>query len=80
LGIPGGFGGFGRRKKKQEEPPPPPPPAQENQQAAAANAGVLMEMVMEMNNFSTAPADSSKFNVPAGFKQVDHPMMRSLQQ
>jgi len=82
IGIPGGlggFGGFGRRKKKQEEPPPPPPPAQENQQAAAANSGVLMEMVMEMNNFSTAPADGSKFSVPAGFKQVEHPMMRSLQ-
>ncbi|MCC6362599.1 MAG: hypothetical protein IT165_03695 [Bryobacterales bacterium] len=82
IGIPGGLGGlggFGRRKKKQEEPPPPPPPAQENQQAAAANSGVLMEMVMEMNNFSTAPADSSKFSVPAGFKQVDHPMMRALQ-
>ncbi len=76
LGGLGGFGGFGRRKKKQEEPPPPPP-AQENQQAA--NSGVLMEMVMEMNNFSTAPADGSKFSVPAGFKQVDHPMMRSLQ-
>lgn len=78
LGIPGGFGGFGRRKKKQDEPPPPPP--DQNQQAAAANAGVLMEMVMEMNNFSTAPADTSKFNVPAGFKQVDHPMMRALKQ
>ncbi|HUQ91925.1 MAG TPA: hypothetical protein VM120_09600 [Bryobacteraceae bacterium] len=75
LGGLGGFGGLGRRKQKEEPPPPP-----QNQQQPQQGSGVLMEMVMEMNNFSNAPLDASKFAVPAGFKQVPHPMLRGLQQ
>ena len=38
--------------------------------------GVLMEMVMEMGGFSTGAIDGSRFEVPAGFQQVDHPMTK----
>jgi hypothetical protein len=76
IGLPGGIrlGGLGRGRKK-EEPPPPPPPQQAQGQAGQ---GVLMEMVTEMSAFSTNSVDGSKFEPPAGFKQVEHPMMRAL--
>ncbi len=75
LGRIGGLGGFGRRKPKQEQAPEPPPqPAAQNQQGQAS--GMLMEMVQESGNFSNAPADGSKLEVPAGFKQVEHPMLK----
>jgi len=76
----GGLGGFGRRRKPKEEAPP----AETAQQSAPAQApaaqqpapqgspdasGALMEMTSEMTGFS-ATADASKFEVPAGFKQV----------
>ncbi len=35
------------------------------------SGGLLMEMVTESGNFSAAPIDPAKFDVPAGFKQVD---------
>ncbi|BDC51148.1 hypothetical protein F183_A34640 [Bryobacterales bacterium F-183] len=61
-----GIGGFGR-KKKQEEPKPA---------EASANSGtmvpaVMMEMLMDVNSMSSASVDASKFEVPAGFKQVE---------
>lgn len=65
-GLAGGLGGFGRRKKpQQEEQPKAAAPA------SAAQPGVLIEMTMEARNFSSAPVDSSKFEVPAGFKKVE---------
>jgi hypothetical protein len=85
----GGFGGFGR-KKKQEEPPaqqqaqtPPPaaPAAQPAQQAGGLGAtppGTLMELTTELTAFSSGAVDSAKLSVPAGFKQVDHPMAKEL--
>jgi hypothetical protein len=66
----GGFGGFGKRKKKQDQ-------AESGGEAGAAPqgsgdaSGSLMEMTIEMSAFSAAPVDSSKFEVPAGFKQVE---------
>ncbi|MFN7931674.1 MAG: hypothetical protein U0R19_00030 [Bryobacteraceae bacterium] len=78
IGGIGGLGGFGRKKPKQEQAPEPPPqqPAQ-NQQAQGQQSGILMEMVIESANFSNAPADGSKMAVPAGFQQVEHPMMKN---
>jgi hypothetical protein len=71
-GLAGGFGGFGRRKKqKEQEQVPPPQPAAEQQSAAApAQAGVLMEVTSELSGFSSAAIDSTRLEVPAGFKQV----------
>ncbi len=40
----------------------------------SAAAGVLMESQTEVANFSTAPADLTTFDIPAGYKQVTSPM------
>jgi hypothetical protein len=65
LGGLGGLGGFGRKKK------------QEDQQASAQGGpGSLMEFTSETSGFSTAPVDPSKFNVPAGFKQVEGDLLK----
>ena len=78
--IPGGLGGFGRRRQQQQQqqdqPPDqqagnaPPPPR------GGAGGGLMMESTTEMSGFSSAPLDPSKFEVPAGFKQVKSEMGR----
>ena len=75
----GKFGGFGRKKKDQDQ-------AESGGQSGAPPqgqgdaSGSLMEMTMEMSGFSSAPLDGSKFEIPAGFKQVEaesmHPRRR----
>jgi hypothetical protein len=37
-----------------------------------------MEMTTELSGFSSAPVDPSKFEVPAGFKQVESEMMKAM--
>lgn len=63
-----GIGGFGRKKN---DAPKEAPEAADQQPA-----GNLMEMTTELSAFSSGPADASKFEVPAGYKQVDNPMVR----
>ncbi len=65
IGALGGLGGFGRRKK-QEEPPPQQTQASSQQRASA----ILIEATTESSGFSSASVDPSKFEIPAGFKQV----------
>jgi hypothetical protein len=82
-GALGGFGGFGRRTKQQEQqeqaaPPPQqqaPPPTQAG---PPANPGLLAETTTEMTSFSSGPADGSKLEVPAGFKQVESELSKAL--
>ncbi|MEN6605069.1 MAG: hypothetical protein ABFD86_21895 [Bryobacteraceae bacterium] len=81
----GRLGGFGRRKKPQQEEQQQPAqqPAQQQapqqqQQAAGSAQGVLMETTIEMTGFSTAGVDSSRFDVPAGFKQVESEMLKRM--
>ncbi len=38
-----------------------------------------MEMTTELTGFSSAPVDASRFQVPAGFKQVDSDMLKGMQ-
>jgi len=81
----GGLGGFGRKKKQQQEeqPAPAPEPQAQPRQAPPAAAGqgnALMEITVESGAFSTAPVDGSKFSVPAGFKQVEHEMVKALRE
>lgn len=67
----GGFGGFGRKKKKEEQQQQEQAKAQ--QQAAQQQqpqAAVLVQSEIETTSFSSAPVDPSRFEVPAGFKQV----------
>jgi hypothetical protein len=79
----GRFGGLGRKK---QQPPPqeqaqqqPAAPAQSTPPPATAapqgDPSVLMETTIEMTNFSSSSVDGSKLEVPAGFKQVESPMM-----
>ena len=61
------LGGFGRKKKSQDEQSAEggAPPAD-----SGDASGALMVMTTEMSGFSSAPVDASKFQVPAGFKEV----------
>jgi len=67
-GLAGGFGGFGHKKKKADAPAPE---AQQAVAAAPTTAAVLVESNTQLTGFSQAPADESKFDVPAGYKQVE---------
>lgn len=68
----GRLGGFGRKKKDT------PPPADSSATSTEANSasGSLMEMTMEVTSYSSAPANSALFEVPAGFSQVQEDPMR----
>jgi hypothetical protein len=61
--------GLGRKKKPQQ--------ADESQPGSAAQAqptsgsASLLEMTIEMSNFSSAPVDRSKLEVPAGFSKIE---------
>jgi carbon monoxide dehydrogenase subunit G len=81
----GGLGGFGRKKKSAEEQPQQqaaqqqaeqPAPAANNQSADAS--GALMESTTELTSFSSASLNASQFEVPAGFKEVEHEMKKAL--
>lgn len=63
----GRLGGFGRRKK-DDQPKEDATPQQ--------GSGTLMEMTMTLTSFTSGPADVSKFEVPAGYKQTEPDMRR----
>jgi hypothetical protein len=67
LGGLGGFGGFGRKKKKEE----PPPQEQQKSTQQTPQSAVLIESNTELTSFSRAPVDLARFEVPAGYKQVE---------
>lgn len=62
-GLAGGLGGLGRHKKNES--------TSQQQSSTSGDSGLLLEMTTESSAFSTAPVDDSKFEVPAGFKQVE---------
>ncbi len=66
-GLAGGFGGFGHKKKAD---PPPTAASEQIQAAAPPAAAVLVESNTQLAGFSQMPADESKFDVPAGYTQV----------
>ena len=78
----GRLGGLGRKPKEQpQQPATAPAPAPEAasakpEPAAPAGPGVLLEFTTEVISYS-ATADASAFTVPAGFKQVEHPMKKA---
>jgi len=63
-----GLGGFGKKKKD----PAQDKPADQSQtgQTAAPTQSVLMESSTQLASFSSAPIESSEFNVPAGYSLV----------
>ena len=62
----GGLGGFGRKKKQEQ-------PAEQPSQQGSQNAppAVLIESNTEMGGFSSAAIDAARFDIPAGYKQVE---------
>jgi hypothetical protein len=62
-------------RHKPSSPSSTPAPAPDNS-ATAATSGVLLESQTETGSFSTAPVDLSKFEIPAGYKQIASPMVR----
>ncbi len=65
-GLAGGFGGFGHKKKKADPAPEATPDS-----AAPATAAVLVESNTQLTGFSQASVDQAKFDVPAGYKQIE---------
>jgi len=76
----GGLGGLARRRKAEPEAQPQPQAQPEAAQAPPPGAfsGTLMEMTSELTGFSSAGIDPGRFEVPAGFKQVESPMLRGV--
>ncbi len=60
-----GFGGFGKKKQKDD-----PPPADPNGNAPPPTSAILMESQTTISSFSSAPVDTSHFDIPAGYKQI----------
>ena len=68
----GGFG-FGK-KKKDDQQQPAAQNANQNGNTPPPTSAILMESQTTVSNFSSGPVDSSHFDVPAGFKQVQPQM------
>lgn len=67
-GITGGLGGLGRKKEE-------PSKADQKPQEVTWQEVILMEQVTELTGLSSS-VDASKFQVPAGFKQVENEMKK----
>jgi hypothetical protein len=67
----GGRFGLGGRKKNQQQEKPAETSGGASQTPSNSAPGSLMEMTMELTNYSSAPVDSGIFAVPAGFKQTE---------
>lgn len=63
LAARGILGGFGRKKKANADQPA-------SQDSSPVPPGTLMQTTTETTGFSATPVDTSKFEVPEGFKQV----------
>ena len=74
------LGGLMRRRSQPKEQPAEQPAARSTAPASANSGdGVLMETMSEKSGFSTASIDGSKMDVPAGFKQVESEMKKSVE-
>jgi len=70
-----GLGGFGKKKKKdqpteQAEQSAPSPPTAQAAPPGAPASGSLMDITAQVTSFSTDSLDSSLFQIPAGYTQV----------
>jgi hypothetical protein len=80
-GALGRFGGLGRLGRKKQEPPQqqaPNPHSAPAAQGSADGSAVMLETTTEIISWSPAPIDDALMSVPAGFKQVEHPMKKQL--
>lgn len=79
----GGLGRFGRKKPKEEprqEQPAPQPEAQQQPASSqqGAGPGALIEMTVEMSNFSNTGVAAADFSVPNGFKKVESERLKRM--
>ena len=65
---------FGR-KKKNDDPPPDQKQDQKKDQDSSGPA-LLLQMTTDLSDFSISAVDTSKFDVPSGFKQIDSDLVR----
>ena len=68
-----GLGGFGKKKQQNDQPPADQnssPNANQNGKAAQPAVAILMETQTTTSSFSSAPVDTSHFEVPAGYKEL----------
>jgi hypothetical protein len=76
-----GLGGFGHKKKQApanaDTSTPPPSTDAGSNTASNSASGSLMEMTTEVTSYSSDPVDSSHFEVPSGFSQVQEQSLHS---
>jgi hypothetical protein len=77
LGRLGGLGRLGRLGRKKETAGQPPA-AETAPAAQTGEEAVLLELTGEAGGFSNAPVDPSRFEIPAGFKQVENELRKAL--
>jgi hypothetical protein len=65
-GLGGMFGGFKKKKQQDEQQQR----AAQTTSAPAGQPGSLMDITSEVTSFSSAPLDSSLFEIPSGYTQV----------
>ncbi len=73
-----GLGGMFSKKKQPDNPPAPSSSSAGSSSAPTADnsqpmSATLMEMTTEVTSFSTSSLDSSVFEVPAGYTQIQAP-------
>lgn len=73
------LGGLMRRRAQQKEQPAETASQPASAPASGSGDGVLMETSSEKSAFSTDSVDSSKLDVPAGFKQVESELKKSAE-
>jgi hypothetical protein len=64
------FGGFRKHKSNDSEPD------KQSSNNNNSSGGALLETRTEVGNFSDASVSTSSFDVPAGYKQVESPMVK----
>ena len=75
----GGFsmGGFGHKKKPANTAPAQPADSGNKSAPADPSSSVLIESSTTLSDFSSAPVDGSRFQVPAGYQQVTAPSAKA---
>jgi hypothetical protein len=75
----GGFsmGGFGHKKKPANTAPAQPADSGNKSAPADPSSSVLIESSTTLSDFSSAPVDGSRFQVPAGYQQMSAPSAKA---
>jgi hypothetical protein len=69
-GIGSVFGGFGKKKKKQDPDAQAPSAGASGSSSQSSMSASLMDMQIEVTEYSTSSVDKDLFEIPAGYTQV----------